>query len=441
MSDRVVDSDAINTGEWNLVYRSKATGQQAGTEGPTTLHATRYRRQRAPTGGRATPKVEKPFTNGTVVVTYPTGTLVRDLQNGYIYTSTGPHSNAYTMRDHRTTLRGTLQFPMATGAKFPSPQSASFYPPGVNPDLLSQTEVKALNKLKGKSAEDQLSFGLMLAESRETSKLFADGAMALVKLAQSIKAKDPSAAMDVFLNDFRLRHVQGKMSEERLLRQTRRGVRTSMNLLETMSSLTLMWNLGLSPLLRDLDTAKTLLQTGLLTKDWNIKSVSRYSRQLNDRDETQWPATGVTNVTEVSDNHGYTVTLIGRPRFTNEALMSQLGLRNLPSLGYEATPLSFILDYFYALGPYLESLEVPSMFDFQGGSYTQKVTRVLTQDIRSAGGAVCKGNYVMTYVKRRLYTSFPVPIPPLSLRERSLTQKQSVNTGLVALQKLKALLT
>lgn len=436
MSDRQMDVDNIATAPW-VDTGKYADGSIAFVEGPSDFVLSRYRRERVPSGGRALPKREKPFTNGTLIVQFPSGPLVRYFpDHGIYHHSTGPLSNVFTMRDSGKSLTGTLEFPMG-GDKTPRADLGSIYPPGVNPDLLSQTEVKALNKLRGKSVEDQLNFGLVWAERHETVGLFKDGAEALLGLALALKRGKATEALDLLISEFR---VNRNISRKQELRMMRNAIRASGRLLERMSSVVLTWNLGVSPLLQDLESASQLLKTGLLTKDWDIKSVARYSRTTNDVDRTSWPSTGVSSETTLAENHGYTVTLVAAPRLTTAALLSNLGLTNLPSLAYQATSLTFIVDYFYALGPWLDALLVPGDFEFKEGSWTQKVERVVTQSIRSSAGLI-KGNYVLNYTRRKLYNTFPVPLPPLSLRERTLSEKQLLNTGLIALNKLKDLLS
>ncbi len=441
MPDRkIVKTDTTSMSNWTNRHYSASTGALITTE-TGTYPANRYIRERIPTGGKSIPETEKPFTNGTLIVNFPVGALTRNnYTGGSIWRSTGSHANSFTMRDSGEGLTGFLEFPMG-GTRYPKANSSAIYPPGVNADLLSQAEVKALNKLRDKGIETTLDVGLMWAERRETTKLFAECTQAMLKLALALKRKDASAAVDVLLDDFRLTFsgMNPAKAKRKLIRDTKAGLRGSGKLLTIMSNLVLGWNLGVSPLLKDLGDAHTLLQTGLLTRDWNLKSVSRYSRTVNDRDVNTWPLTGVESTTTVSEVHGYTVTLIGRPNFSTTALLGALGLNSPASLIYQATSLTFIIDYFHALGPWLDSLAVAGEFDFTGGSWTQKVSRIVTQVIKSASGTM-EGDYTLNYVCRKLYGAFPVPIPPLSLRERQLTDKQMLNTGLVALSKLKELL-
>lgn len=439
MKDRTINVDSQESATWENEIVDTRWMNVVATESQS-FPITRYIRERVPTGGRAIPETEKPFINGTLKVQFPTGPVNRR-DGGYLWRSSGPHSNSFTMRDSGEPLTGTLEFPM-NGTRFPRANSGAIYPPGVNADLLSQAEVKALNKLREKGTATSLNFGMVWAERKETIALFASATQATLKVALALRSGDFGSAINTLIDDFR--HTFGGLHPEKAKRKLQRDFknarRSSKKLLDQMANLTLAWNLGITPLMKDLEAANELLQTGILTRDWNLKSVSKYSRTINDRDQKSWPDTGVTSETTVSETHGYTVTLIGRPKSTIEALLGVLGLNNPLSLLYQATTGTFIIDYFYALGPWLDSLTVAGEFTFHGGSWTQKVSRVVTQTIVSSAGPV-RGGYVLNYVNRRLYDGFPLPLPPLSLRERQLSDKQVLNTGLVALQKLKQLLS
>lgn len=402
-------------------------------------YVSHMRRVRTPSGGAKLPLREKSFENGSLKVIFPYGTLRRPY-GGKTYVTKGPHSGVINMFSG-SALRCNMAYPM--NATFPSvSQALDQYPPPLNQDLLSQAEVKCLNKLKGKSTEDELSFGLVWGERHETVKLFSQAVGGTVKTALALKRGDYAGAVKVFRDDFKLvfnPNASMRRKEQALKKSVAGGVRSSKRLLAAMSDMALLWNLGISPLLKDLEAAQMLLQTGLLTKDWDIKSVSRHSRTVQDDEEDSW---GTTRVRQTfSENHGYTVTLIGAPVFSTRALLGRLGLTNLPNLAYQLTPLSFILDYFYAVGPWLEAMEVPSLFEFKDGSYSQKVDRVIDLRIYSAGERTMKGSAVLNFEKRTVYGSFPYPFPPLSPKGKSLSEKQTLNTALVGVSRLKSLLS
>lgn len=399
-------------------------------------------RRRVPTGGEMLPHREKPFENGTLVVRYPVGTLSRVQGGVYTYVTTGRHSGIFNMYSGNS-LNCTMAYPMGSNNPTVGP-AREWYAPSYDADLRSQAEVRCLNKLDGKAMQDQkLDFGLVWAERHETVKLFADASVGLFRLITCLRRGDAAGAVDLLLSDFGAALNQGYkaksfVSRKRREQQLKNGFRKTKNLLERFSDCALLWNLGISPLLKDLEEAKALLQTGLLTNDWDIKSVSRYDRVRQDVNRETWG--NVSAEQTFAETHGYTVTLIARPLFSTRALLGRLGLTNLPNLVYQSTSGTFILDYFYALGPWLQAMEVPSRFEFKDGSWTQKVERIVTLSIKQGSGKPMVGSAVLNYEKRRTYEAFPRPLPPLSLREHQLTDKQVLNTALVAISRVKGML-
>jgi hypothetical protein len=183
--------------------------------------------------------------------------------------------------------------------------------------------------------------------------------------------------------------------------------------------------------------------TGDLLSKCQVKARKRAYRVVNKKEQVNIGYGGGVGVnTEVSELSGYTVTLIAVPHQTALADLSRLGLTNLPALAWELTPASFIVDYFYAFGPWLQSLKIPERFVWQDGSYTHRVRRIVTTTYSGAPSVVklSPGVTTLDYTKRSVYTTWPTPIPPLSLKGTVLSDKQTVNTGLVAIAKVRALL-
>lgn len=399
-------------------------------------------RKRVPSLGDPDHKKEKPFENGTLLARFPRGKL-EWLEGYYKVTFDGPLSGTFNIPGHKVQFRGNLSFPMdSTYPEYPSPLSGG-YPPGINVDLLSQAEVKCLNKLKERGIDTTLEWGLVWAERRETATLFRDATLASLRLARALKRGDAAEALDTIKSDFQAWFTGDERSLRRKVRgfkrEVRKGTRSAAELLELFKRTVLAWNLGVSPLIKDLVAAEELLRVGLLTRDFNVRAVSSYGRVKDDVREYD-NGSGYKSTQTLSDSHYYTVVLVARPSFSDGALLEALGLTNPANLLYQATRRTFIVDYFLAVGPWLASLSVPRMFEFHDGSWTQSVKRVITTRLDQAGGKVADGEMVLNYTKRKVYGSFPVPLPPLSFRERTLTDKQLVNTGLVALDTLQSLL-
>lgn len=440
-----IDSNVVNFDKVNAItYWGPGSGADGRIYNQSSFQAQSSMtvRKRVPSLGDPDHTKEKPFENGTLVAEFPRGKLEWPSWD-FLVTFDGPLSGAFNIPGSQTQFRGDLAFPMdSTYPDYPSPLSGA-YPPGINVDLLSQAEVKCLNKLKERGVDQTLDWGLVWAERRETANLFRDATVASLRLAKALKRGSAAEALDVLRNDFRAWFTGDEVSLRRKVRgfkrEVRRGTRTAAETLELFKRTVLAWNLGVSPLMKDLAAAAELLRTGLLTRDFNVRAVSSYGRVKNDVRRFKH-GHGYESTMTLSDSHYYTVVFVARPSFSDAALLEALGLTNLPNLAYQTTARTFIIDYFLAVGPWLSAMHVPRMFEFHDGSWTQSVKRVVTLRLDQAAEKVATGGYTLNYVKRKVYGTFPVPLPPLSFREHELSVKQAVNTGLVALDTLQSLL-
>lgn len=399
-----------------------------------------YVRKRIPTGGERTiPDKEKPFTNVVLTVQYPTGSLwvYQDLVYQRLYQGVFGN-NSFAVQGG--TLHCNMQYPYGVNGNLPASSV------GINPDLLSQAEVKALNKLRDKTEAADVDFGLWYAERHETLSLFKTGAIGIRDLAFAIARKDLRKSVAVLKDAFGV-SVSAKAERKRhqrlerwLKKELRKAPTTAYRTMKHMEDMTLTYNLGVSPLLKDLKAAHQALLRGTLPERMRLKAVSLHSRSRQDVEVVKFGSTYPTEITTTFvEQHGYTVTLIAQPLNTEVAKLQRLGLTNPPALLYQATRLTFILDYFYALGPYLDAMTIPLGFEWIDGSWTQRVVRNVTFTAKSPFDNVMRGRHSLMSTKRTVYKQFPVPIPPLSLREKFLNEKQALNTSLIALKSFRSL--
>lgn len=313
----------------------------------------------------------------------------------------------------------------------------------LNPDLLSQAEVKCLNKLRDKMGDTTVDFGLWWGERRETARLFQQGCDAIADLAKAIARKDFRRSANVLKDMFGVKATPH--GERRRQQRVERYLRNELNKAPDKALLTvrsiedalLGYKLGLSPLMKDLDEALTRLQMAPDPNVLWIKATARHSR-FKEGQDVYSPPEGVMTV-EAKEQHGYTVTLICAPRYDEMATLSRLGLTNPANTAYQLTGRSFLVDYWLNLGSWLQSLNAGMEFEFIDGSYTQRIIRTSVMTIKSAQGKVAKGVMSFNHTKRTVYNEMPVPIPPLSLKGKDLSVSQAVTAGLLASKFLQAL--
>lgn len=385
--------------------------------------------QRAPSGGRELPYREKPFLHGRLNYIAPVG-----------FTHP-PGGNTLKTEGHWVTNVGfdnSVFWAEGCFPNSPDPQHPPLryaYPPPINPDLLSQAEVKALNGLAQKTGEVDLELGVFYAERRETYDLFRKGAVGLAQLMRALRKADAAAARQVLMGTFRLERPK---NARQWASQVNRGAKGTKQLAELASSTALTWNLGISPLLHDLDSAAQRILRGDLSVTAAVKSVARHSRVYNDVERIPMGPFRCESTNAVT--HGYTVTLVASPIESEVARLSRLGLTNPANIAYQATSLTFIVDYFVGLGDWLQALDIPQRFKFYQGSWTHRYIRLTTWKLTGAGASMRPGRLEIDYTRRRVYDAFPAPIPPLSLRGKDLSDKQVLNTGLVAISQVRGII-
>lgn len=156
--------------------------------------------QRSPSGGKELPHREKPFLYGRLEYEAPYGFTSQQLSAADVLKHEGHWVSAVGFGSDTFWSEGV--FPNTLYSQYPPMRSA--YPPPINPDLLSQAEVKALNGLAQKTEEVDLDLGLFYAERRETYELFRMGAVGLWNLMQALRKADAASAKRVLMGTFRL---------------------------------------------------------------------------------------------------------------------------------------------------------------------------------------------------------------------------------------------
>lgn len=450
-----IDSNVTVRGTSPQFY-SHAPGSLA-PNGTTVTVARKEIRKVVRDSSSPTTRNEKPYTRMVSIAKLPTGGLYYGHKsNGRHYYAKGELGDTYFQGG----INATMGFP------YSSPK----YTPGLtswplNPDLLSQAEVKAymaLRKLyKELDASSYQEAGLFYAERKETASLFRDAVHAFgrfVSGVRSMSARDVVRAIKDFGVDVKPRNLWKRVKRELQLMRQRLGrgngpsrqrgeaflSKTAYETLKTSNRLVLAYKLGVTPLMQTLDGAYLgLLQTVADPTSLLIKGKGWVTRHENEYEETTLSRGFVTVKQRANCLLRYGCVLVARPSDTDLARLERLGVANPVSLLAEVTSCSFFLNYFYPILDYLKAVGTPMAFEFVDGSYSKKVSRIQDSRYESTswnGKALATGNWTHVEYVRKVYGTFPVPIPPLSLRGQDLSVNQALVSTSLILEKSRKIL-
>lgn len=397
-------------------------------------------------------KREKPYQNKKVTIEGPTGKL---------YTNFNAKGTAYVERvgdfwglAAAGGFNGNMTYYNDLGQAQFTPSDKDW---PINPDLLSQAEVKAYAALRNKYKElDSASYltpGIWFGERKETASLLRDAAVAFGQFVQSVRAMNARSITDAirhFRADLKPGAVYRRVKREvalmrnRLLRK-QKGEVILRNLpketLFTANRLVLAYNLGVSPLLHDLDAVyRAMLQTVVDPTTLLIKAEGWVIQQTNGSRTRVYDRGHITETVIVNSTLRHHVTIVCTPADGELAILERAGLANAPSTLAELTGCSFIVNYFYPILDYLKATSTPLAFVWRDGSYSVKISHQQSARYDSTsptGNGVAKGLYRHVEHRRKVYNTFPVPIPPLSFRTSDLSTDQAVNVTTVTLEKVR----
>lgn len=329
---------------------------------------------------------------------------------------------------------------------------------GVNPDMLSQAEVKAYKKLDTFSLEKgdaSVDFAVAAGERRETGRLLAGAAQGVLTLAKTVAAgfdnpRDVDSITNVLSQVFgakptaKSKRQLKRMIAERRARLKRSGfnqVLKGVLISSLVADVWLMHRLAVTPLLSELEGSLNILHQKVGLRDnWVYKVTARH--YVNRSSVATKPIdtfnSGVQSFS-CMELHGYTVTLVAAPLQGDIDRMAQLGLDNPLATLWELATLTFVVDYFVSVGDYLEALNVPKRFEFIDGSWCQRIVR-LYGNLLVGDGTKASGVCSTDHTKRVVYQTFPVPIPPLSLSGKDITLNRFLTMAALAVAKTRKLL-
>jgi len=261
--------------------------------------------------------------------------------------------------------------------------------------IVNAVAIKAINKLYERVKDQKVNVGQMIAERRQTIGMLVDAVKRVGNAMLAVKKGNLTKAANLLLPG---RTLADKASNAQLLTQ-----------------------FGILPLLSDIDgMAEYLATPQQYERDIIAKSSTKVVDKLVDQWDDGFQKTSVYVTCEV------TVKYKCRVRVSSEGFsnLTSLGLGNPMALLHEMTPWSFVTDWFYPLGNYLNNLDA---FSGQEVLYTTKTvfSKESIRFVRSFGGSDGDGyiwspataGCIIDRVKcqRTLLTEVP-QLPPPSLK-------------------------
>lgn len=278
--------------------------------------------------------------------------------------------------------------------------------------LASRAELKALQKLK----DQHVNLSVAFAERAATAETVAQTATMLARAINRIRKFDVPGTLAAL----------GADNFTGLTKKQRRILSSSLPNTEKASNLWLSLQYGWLPLLSDVyGSAEQLAQHDAAYPDRYRASVrgKAGSTQKNDFYKVgQFACSGGMrfNLMRSNDNEmSAYVRLdfkVGNPVL---AEASQVGFTNPVSVAWELVPFSFVADWFYPIGNYINALDATLGWDFMGGSLTKRIeqkTRNYPQNDAGYNGNYYNGTVMSGYgtyyrksVTRSVYSAPPIP--------------------------------
>lgn len=384
-----------------------------------------------------TSRREKPYHTKRSICSYPRGGIAW-AYSGRVY-ETG--SGGFGTTAFSGGVRASMRYPQNGTAKY-TPTTGDW---PLNPDLLSQAEVKCYAALRNKLSEmdlkSYLNFGLWYGERAETASLLRDVAEGLKRLITAYRSRNAQGLVDS-ITHFRVSRKNSELwqwakQEIKQAHKSKKPLTRAKDVLRFANKAVLQWNLGVSPLVSDMNKAYMACHAGSVDLEaLVIKAKGWEERQFIDTQKLSAYAGRLEWAVNVNSLVRHTCVLNARPVDSALAFLERAGLANAPSLLFELTPLSFLLNYFWSIGDYLKAVSTPMAFQFIDGSYSVKVSHLQNMWIKSHSPdreRRAEGAWTHVEYRRKLYGAFPFPIPPLSLRASDLNARQATNTAAITL--------
>lgn len=273
---------------------------------------------------------------------------------------------------------------------------------------------RALEKLVDAIRDSEANLSTSVGEGRETLEMLQAVARSSGRALTGLRKA--------------LRSPKGRRELSALLRSFGKDFRD--NPLQRSGGAWLYWSVGLKPLLSDIENIRNHALTDKPTElMFQCKSRASSTIVESEGDIILSGATTFTRHTEMKHSHrvafGANLRIVDLHQFENW----RAGLTVRPSLAWELTTLSFVVDYFYNIGQYLQLLEASicnNGFSFAWGWCSETTLReergTVTEfyDVTTGGWNprnISLGDYSSSLVRRTkvrsVLTSLPKPVAPI----------------------------
>lgn len=275
-------------------------------------------------------------------------------------------------------------------------------------DNTNSVNNKALAKLYEAIRGSEVSLNTTIGEGRETLQMIKPIALGAIRLIRDLK---------------RLRKKE--IALQRALLRSGKNVSDAVvglgvSPLQTVGGFWLAWSVGLKPLLMDVENLRNHVATlRELNLDFHVDG--RSAMRADDNKVVQIYERKVVITANVLDQveYGLTLAVTDLHAFENW----RLGLTVRPTLLWELTTLSFVVDYFVNVGQYLELLEASMLnngISFRSGYKTSlrrtsalyEVSSYAVTGDKSYNSASYWTKHVTATKTRAVLTSFPAPVRP-----------------------------
>jgi len=251
-----------------------------------------------------------------------------------------------------------VEIPVTHNFYFGSSAGTYFAPPGLSYD--SNLKNKAISKLEDR-AHSSISANIAqdIFQLHQLKRLVASTGKRMVLSLTKIDRRDYVGAIAA-LGLYSVKDIA-------LVKKVTSALKTTaQNWLEIQYA----WK----PLLKDIDGLISLLNQTIAVNPpvLTVRSRSRLEKRYTLDQGPFFPSGNVIPM-EVIEQHSVKIVVHYTIHDKLRTYVQQLGLTNGVNLAYEVLPFSFVADWFYPLGPYLESLTAWEGFTFKDGSITQTV--------------------------------------------------------------------